>query len=90
MKQVETRYVIKCLDALDYERWLGSVKTKNLDGKSTPGYAVPGQPGKEYIWDWQQTEDTITYATKEHADRAMDSLPGKPSKMWCTKIEVPK
>jgi hypothetical protein len=47
----DTVYVIKCLDTLDYERFLGMQKTQNLDGVPTAALKVPDSVDQEFIWD---------------------------------------
>lgn len=80
-------YVVKCLDANDYERWLGKRKTQCLDGKSMEQFDA-GE-GMEYVWDWSMTSDTITNQQKWAAEKLVEKRAIKGLKMWVAKLEVP-
>ena len=80
-------YVVKCLDALEYERWLGTRKTPNLDGKATEQYDAGD--GEEYVWDWALTEDTVTHRERWAAEKLMLARAAvhPNTKMWLAKVE---
>lgn len=81
-----TFYIIKCLDKLDYERFLSTRKTANLDGK--PSKDNDAGDNEEYVWDWAFSEDTVRHREKWAAEKLMRERAVDGIRTWITKIEV--